>query len=87
MYTKAAIKKYSRYSKTNELTKKISQYQRLTFVDLLFMARSINEKNDLEFTRYNQMFENDTNFTNFLKKALVIKKEFNKRFTNKRYLK
>ena len=82
----AEVKKYSRYYNTNDLTKKAYQYQRLSFVDLLFMARSINQKNNMEFVRYSQMLENDANFANFLKQALQTKKAFSKRFSNYKVL-
>ena len=76
-----------KYFSTLQLKRKKDQSYKRAIYQLFLAARSLNEKNDLKFSREMTLLESFIQSYNFDNRAYIKKKIYNKRFTNKkRYL-
>lgn len=87
-YTKEQlIKKAVKYSTTEYLRRRKQESYKSVLFQMLYVARAINEKNELKYSRENVLLDSLIISYNFDKIAFIEKKIYNKRFINKRYLK
>lgn len=87
-YTKEQlIKKAVKYSTTECLRRRKQVSYKSALYQIFLLARSINEKNELKYSRENELLNSLIDNYNFDKKAFTEKIIYNKRFINKRYLK
>lgn len=76
------IKRYVKLFTTNELIKENIISEKLIFIDLLLMAKSINKRDYKNYDNYNKLFIEEVENSKFLKRTLNAKKAYNKRFSN-----
>lgn len=76
------IKRYVKLFTTNELIKENIISEKLMFIDLLLMAKSINKRDYKIYDNYNKLFIEEVENSKILKRTLNAKKAYNKRFSN-----